>query len=56
MALVLAKFQENNHGEWICVHVHVEKMERSGEAMLKAKSALPHGIRYMNLNARISKD
>ena len=56
IALALAKFQENIQGEWICVHVHIEKMERSGEALLQAKSSLPHGIRYMNLNARTSND
>lgn len=48
-------FQESSNGEWICVNVIVEKMERAGQAMLKAKSSLPHGIRYMNLNPRESR-
>ena len=39
---------KNKVEEWVPTSLHIERMERSGKVLLRARAGLPHGLAYIN--------
>ena len=54
LALAKVRFEQDLGGEWIPVQCKVSMLERRRDALLEVRSQLPHGIKYVNLDAAVN--